>query len=274
MEGAGARRIPTLALPSRPSRLPVPAPPVLEEAFRVRSYEIDPDACLTLPTLCDYLQEAAGNHATALGVATDRLLERGLAWVLARLRLEVERYPRWRETMTVTTWPSAADGLYARRDFLLHDAGGALLGRATSAWFIIDVARRRPVRLPEEVLALPRPERPPALAHEAPALAAPDAPEAERRFTVRRSDLDLNRHVNNVRYVEWALEAVPEALRQPARAETESRRCRRLDVQFKAESVYGDTIVSACETSGTTVRHAVRHAEDGRVLALARTDWG
>jgi len=241
-------------------------PPVWTEPFRVRAYEIGPDARLTPPHLCDWLQEAAGLHATALGVATDRLLAEGRAWVLTRLQVAVARYPRWREEVTVETWPSAADRLYAQRDFVLSDASGAPLATATSQWLVIDVARRRPVRLPEAVHAIVRPDRPHALAPAAEPLAEPEAPDETRQFSVRRADLDLNEHVNNVRFVEWALEAVPGALRA-------GRHCARLDVQFRAEALYGDTVESTCAVAGEAASHRVAHAEDGRTLALARSEW-
>jgi medium-chain acyl-[acyl-carrier-protein] hydrolase len=242
-------------------------PPLWTEPFRVRSYEIGPDGRIALPPLCDWLQEAAGNHATALGVATDQLLEGGKAWVLTRLQVEVARYPAWREAVTVQTWPSAEDGLYAQRDFLLTDEAGGPIARATSQWLVIDVARRRPLRLPSAVTALTRPDRPHALSPSRHALSPPETPDAPHPFTVRRSDLDLNQHVNNVRYVEWALEATPPGV-------IEGSRCVGVDVQFRAESVYGDTIESLAEAEAPgAVRHLVRRASDHRLLAVLHTRW-
>ncbi len=253
------------------------APPTWTDAFTVRSYEIDPDGVLTLPTLCNYLQETAGNHATTFDLASDHLLAGGLAWVLIRLQVEVERFPGWREEIVVETWPSGFDGLYAQRDFIVTDAEGGEIARATSQWFVMDVTRRRPVRLPASVAAIERPDRPHALGPDRTPLATLEVPQRERRFSVRRSDLDLNQHVNNVRFVEWALEAVPDAVR-------EQHRPRALDVQFRAESVYGDTVCSACgeATDGTALLHEVTRDGDpsadsgqaGRLLARARTVWG
>jgi len=71
-------------------------------SFLVHTYEIDPDGRLAPRALCAYLQEAAGEDAARLGVSMTRLMEDRLAWVLQRLRLEVSRYPRGGETLTVT----------------------------------------------------------------------------------------------------------------------------------------------------------------------------
>lgn len=250
--------------------MPAP-PPVWHDVFRVRSYEIDPAGLLTLPTLCNYFQETAGNHATAYDLATDHLLAGGIAWVLARLQVEVDRYPAWREDITVETWPSALDGLYAQRDFTATDADGQILARATSQWFVMDVARRRPIRLPPAVAEIERPDRPHALEPDRAPLASLEVAECERLFSVRRHDLDLNQHVNNVRYVEWALEAVPDAVR-------DAHRPCRLDVHFRAESVFGETIRSACAAlppsdDGLVLSHEVTRQGDERLLARARSVW-
>ena len=236
------------------------------ESFTVRSYEIGPDGRLRLPTLCDYLQEVAGNHATALGVATDQL--DGLAWLLARLQVEVARFPAWRETITVETWPSAADGLYAQRDFLVTDDHDAVIARATSQWFVMHVERRRPARLPAAVLAFDLLDRPNALTPDRAPHPSLEVIDTERLFSVRRGDLDLNDHVNNVRFVEWALEAVPDAVRA-------EQQLHALDVQFRAESVYGDTVRSACGPApeSDALSHEVTRERDGEVLARARTVW-
>jgi len=244
-------------------------PTVWTERFRVRAYEIDPDARLTVPTLCDWLQEAAGNHATALGVATDTLMESGHAWVLSRLNLEIDRLPQWRDEVLIETWPAAENGLIAERDFLIRTPGGDQLARASSNWVIIDVERRRPVRLPPAVVELELPHRERALSVSRSQPASPNEIAESRTFSVRRSDLDLNRHVNNARFVAWALEAVPAEI-------LEAYRLTALDVQFRSESVYGDTIVTATgETRTRGAQMSINHvvSREDSLLAVLESQW-
>jgi medium-chain acyl-[acyl-carrier-protein] hydrolase len=246
-------------------------PQIWQEPFTVRAYEADASGRLSLSGLCDWLQEAAGNHATALGVATDRLLEEGQAWVLSRLRVVVERLPQWREQLAIETWPSAENGIVAERDFLVRTSGGEQIARAVSHWVVIDVARRRPVRLPAMVVDLRLPQRERVLATPLATLLPPEDIAESHSFRVRRGDLDLNRHVNNSRYVAWALETVPAHL-------LESHICSSVDIQFRAESVYGDEVEVASgtrEKSGGEValRHVVKRREDGSLLASVATAW-
>ena len=239
------------------------------ESFRVQSYEVTPSERASLQSLCNYMQEAAGNSARELGFSMEELLERGQAWVLARLRMEIDRYPRWKDTVQVETWPSGLDRLYATREFILHDDEGPF-ARASSAWLVIDTERRRPTRPPAVLREVDVPDRPAPLTLSLDSIPAPETTEREQRFRVRFSDLDLNRHVNNVRYVEWAVEAVPERVLthyQPTG----------LDIQFRAETTFGDTILTQAQQldggDTLTYRHQVSRAEDGRTAARATTQW-
>ena len=245
----------------------VPGPPgvplVWTEPFQIRAYEVGPDELASVLTVCDLLQEAAGEHARASDREGFPLPDGGRAtWVLSRLRVRVARRPAMRERVVIETWPSELDGLRATRDFRVTNDGDEL-ATATSSWFLIDVARRRPVRLPEAMNGFAARDRARALAFDGAAPTAPSEVEAERSFRVRRSDLDRVGHANNVRFVEWALEAL----------DTDDG-LREVDVQYRAESVYGDTVVSrASPLKGGARDHEIARASDGRTLALARTLW-
>lgn len=243
--------------------------PSWREDFTVRSFEIDPYLRVTPQSICNFMQEAAGNQARALGCAVDQLIPRGLTWVISRIHLRMDRYPRWRERVTVATWPSAVQGRFALRDFILRDGEGKRVGAATSSWLVIDVEKRRPVVVPEIMQLLPQQEIR-ALPDDFPKLPEPLAEEFRQDYAVRLSDLDPNMHVNNARYVEWGLETVPTKFWRDMHLAG-------IEISFKAESLYGDDIVSISdrsESAGETVfRHSVRREEDGRELSRMRTVW-
>ncbi len=238
-------------------------PLVWTEPFVIRAYEVGPDEAASVLTVCDLLQEAAGEHARA----TDRdgfpLPSGGHAtWVMSRLRLRVARRPTIHEGVAVETWPSALDGLRATRDFRMTGDDGRVLAVATSLWFLIDVARRRPVRLPAAMDGFAAADKPRALTLGAPPH-APAEVEHAQTFAVRRSDLDRVGHANNVRFVEWALEALPDAAG-----------LREVDVLYRSEAVAGDDVASeAGPLAGGARDHRLTRASDGRILALARTQW-
>ena len=242
---------------------------VWTERFRVRSYEADARGIATPASVCNYFQEAAGNHAFSLKVSVEQLQERNLTWMLSRLRLQVDRLPRWREDVDVETWPSGASGIFAIRHFVLR-SGREELARAATAWLLIDLARRRPVRLTDEILQLASPDRPVPLPFTNDRVPAPQNPVTEDTVSVRWSDMDVNEHTNNVRYVAWAMDALPEAVHQRVALAA-------LSVDFLGETRPSEVLMvrSAPSQSGDQMRfltELVKEADD-RPVARLESSW-
>lgn len=240
-----------------------------EKPFTVRYYEVGPSRLVRPATLLDYLQDAAAEHASLLRVGVQDLHHRDLTWVLSRLRLTVERYPGVGETVLVRTWPSTRGSLSSYREFELLDQAGAILARATTAWVVLDLVRRRPVRLADVLPDYPlEPRR--AIADDFPPLARPEPPVREVSFAVRQSDLDMNRHVNNAVYVGWALESAPAAV-------AENLGPVEIEVGFRAEALFGDTVLARCApVAGAgpgSFLHEIVRRQDGRELTRLRVSW-
>jgi len=238
------------------------------ETVRIPSYHVTPQGTASVLALADYFQEAAGHHAAELGVSMQDLLAEDRAWVLAHLRLEIDRLPDWNETITLETWPSGLERLFATREVVFRDGEGDAIAQGTSAWLVIDTERRRPVRPPSILYDIETPDRPVPLDADLDDLPTPERADRTQDFSVRYHDLDLNRHVNNVRYLEWALETLPPSV-------LDERRCTGLALQFEAEATYGDPIevTAQIDDGSLRVRHRLAHADTDRTLARAVTTW-
>lgn len=239
-------------------------------SFQVRTYETDTLGRLQVPILCQLLQEAATAHAAVLGVAVETLIENGVAWVLSRLRLEVDRWPSADEEVVVATWPEAASRLFTERRFEVFDDSERRIAAASTLWLVLDLERRRPVRLPafvtERLHECELGSEPRHFAE----LVEPDPADREVAFTVRRADLDLAEHVNNTSYVTWAIEAVPDEVWSAAELAE-------LEIQFLSECHRGQTALSRSQTiarfNGTEVLHQLVRSENNVEVARARTVW-
>jgi acyl-ACP thioesterase len=244
--------------------------PLHRQAFPIHSYEVDTEGLLTPRALCAFLQEAAGGDATRAGYTMERLAEDQLAWVIQWMRVEVERYPRRAEMVTITTWARPFERAIAWREFDVVDGSGARVAVGTSRWAVVDLDARRLVRLPQFIRACPVPDRPRALDRAPLSLAKAEPPDLERRFEVRRGDLDVLRHVNNTRYVEWALEAVPDEIQ-------EAHRPSAFEIAFKREAVYGDSVLARTrrldDNDGLAFAHELRSTGADQELARATSIW-
>ncbi|MHC4448607.1 MAG: acyl-[acyl-carrier-protein] thioesterase [Planctomycetota bacterium] len=227
----------------------------LRESFRVRSFEIDGHRRALLKTLTNYLQETAIRHAIELKVARGQM-EDHLTWMLSRLRLEMKRWPHWGDEVEVRTWPSGLKGLFALRDFELKG-----WGVATSGWVVVDVHKRRPVRVPEAVKAL-RPENPERALVGFETLPDPEAVRYDASFPVRWTECDMNGHANQASYVGWAVDVLPgEFLAEHVPTS--------LEIEFRAEARPGDVVISESDGASCILRRETDHKE----LARLRIGW-
>jgi acyl-ACP thioesterase len=231
----------------------------------IRPYDLNPNGQLSLKGLCDYFQDAADQHAYVLGFGFDQIPSH-LAWVMLRLRVEMEQYPKWRESVRVETSPNNINRLFAYRDYWLWSAEGNLLGKATSQWIMIDVERRRPVRILDWVQDLHLNDSRRSIS-ELPTLAQPQSFDFETTFRVRYSDMDIMGHTNNAVYANMIAESVPLHIIQNKQLKT-------LDVHFKAESKFNDMISSQTEQiSESTFRHQLIRQSDNALLVLGYSEW-
>jgi len=182
--------------------------PVISENFRVRTREVDPSGKLKLAAVADFFQEAAARHTENWGLGYFTLKQYNLFWILSRMRIDVYKYPKWGETVTLKTWPKNARLLIAPRDFILSGADGTVLCKGSSQWFLLDSTNSKPQsinRLPCPIPILPEPED----VFDVPPMKVPALKDVE--CTLSRmpsfSDIDVNNHLNNTHYIEWITDA-------------------------------------------------------------------
>lgn len=244
-------------------------PPIWSDVYPIRSYDVDARGHLSVAALCNFMQDAAGCHAHALGVSIDQLHPLHLTWVLVRMRLRIDRDLAWRDRLRVQTWPAHQERLISQRDFLLFNETGAEVGRCVTSWVVMDLRRWRPQRLTALPRTLPNPDRPRALSTMPDKIAAPGDFSHQTLFQVGDRDLDRNGHVNNVRYIEWALETVPVHI-------LNTRGLNDLEINFTGEALRGETIVAGCQAVDNrqpVFLHGLRSQSTGSDLARVKTQW-
>jgi acyl-ACP thioesterase len=242
---------------------------VWREDYQIRSYEVDCRNRLSILSMFSFMQEAASKHAAALGVSIQQLLAENYTWLLSRLKIKIIAYPGWNDQIQVNTWPSGTQQLFALRDFKMNGIENQTIAAAISAWLVIDLEKRRPVRIAPFVERLKPIEGSHILNDRLDKLPALSNAVHEKSFVVRYSDLDINQHVNNVKFVEWVVEVVPTAtLNASVLSE--------LEINFLAEAFHEDQIIATCspqDPDNTLFHHSLTRQQDGRELARARTKW-
>lgn len=234
------------------------------EQFTVRADEVDTNGNITLKAICDFFQEVAGNNARELNFDITDLQEQDLTWVLHRMDIQVKRFPKWRETITIETWPAAGDALRAYRNYRILDGDGKELGCCLSYWMMINMKTRRPVRMPKEVLETRLAKRDHVLEVKSNRISPTSNFHKMKEFYVRRSDLDMNMHVNNAMYIDWMLECL---------SLEESQRVEQFDIIYMHEGLEGDIISASVEEGENSTKKLQLINQNEKTVALAEVNF-
>ncbi|CAK9145175.1 unnamed protein product [Ilex paraguariensis] len=225
---------------------------VYRQTVVVRSYEVGPDKSATIESILNLLQETALNHVWMSGLlgdgfgATHGMMRNNLIWVVSRMQLQVDHYPIWGEVMEIDTWVGASGKNGMRRDWLLRShATGLVFARGTSTWVMMNQQTRRLSKMPDEVRAEISPwfiEKQ-AIKYEIPEKIEKlddKAKYVNSGLKPKRSDLDMNHHVNNVKYVRWMLETIPDEF-------LEDHQLSGIVLEYRRECGSSDTVQSLCQ---------------------------
>lgn len=230
-----------------------------EDHYHVDTREVDHQGYCRPSALLGFLQETATTAATRLGIDREKMLrEHNCFWMLARIWVELDRPVQWKDEVTVRTWHRDPKGASIYRDFdLLVD--GLAVGQAVSTWVLADYDTHKLLRM-DRVPELQGThggaglEKGITLSH----LKLPADLETVEERRLHYSEADMNSHVNNTRYADFACDALRmEELR-------DGEFVRQLKIGFLAECRPGETLTLAVGRQGE--EDFVRGVgQDGRV---------
>ncbi|XP_043705811.1 oleoyl-acyl carrier protein thioesterase 1, chloroplastic-like [Telopea speciosissima] len=219
--------------------------------FRVRSCEVGPNKTSTIAAIAILLQEVSCNHVQSLGYTDGfgrsyTMMQLHLIWVVTRMHIEVYKYPTWGDVIEIETWYEGGR-VGSRRDWVLKDATGTVIGRATSKWVMMNQDTRRVHKVNDEVLdeilsycpRTPRlafPEENNSSLKKIPKLKEP-AQYYIQGLKPRRSDLDMNQHINNVTYIAWILESMPQEI-------IDTCELQKITLDYRRECLHDDLVDS------------------------------
>jgi acyl-ACP thioesterase len=242
---------------------------IYKTSYKIRSYEIDFKGKAQLYALLNYFQDAAGEHAAKLGFSIKDLFAKRMTWVLSRYHIRILRYPLWGETVQVITWPSGRKDLFALRDFELLDREGNVIAEATTSWIMLNLKNKQPVPLKEFLPVYPV-KKGRIIKHEFEPL--PDLTQKDREvfFRVQQKDLDLNKHVNNTVYIQWAVESIPPDM-------LDKYKPVEIEVSYRGEAFYGDEIAAEVQVlqkkEPQCLLHKIVNKANRTDLTRLRTFW-
>lgn len=176
--------------------------------FYAETFIVDGKGRLRPTTLCNQMLACGARHGEARGFGATSTL----GWVIARLALQIERLPRWRERYYIETWVRNLYHGFTDRCYRVVDEEGEILASAIGTFAMMDLEKRTSVDLNGDIgLRLVECLHPcePFPLRRIPALPRIEVKEVSFRRRPQYSDVDINGHMNSVRTLEHIMDYIP-----------------------------------------------------------------
>ena len=179
--------------------------------YTINIYDVDSNMHCKYSSLMNYLWDVVISQTDSLG-ETDHGLVHNCVWVLLKYDLKILEYPKFRDIITVETEAIGIKKLYGYRRCTIKNSEGKIILSGISTAMLIDIEKRRPAKISPEQLKLYGVEKELDEIMPLDDFIKLEASSITRDYTVRHSYIDSNNHVNNVKYVEMAIDTLPKEL--------------------------------------------------------------
>lgn len=223
------------------------------ENFTVNSHLCDANGIARPTAVISFMQEAANIQLRTYGPSADELRANGQAFVLSRIGVGVYAPLYAYKTYTMQTWSCESRGFSFYRCHRLLD-GDEVLAEAVSVWALIDIVNKKPLRTTEfhpnfdheEILDFEVPSRIRITA---------DALSEVGEHTVRYSETDINRHMNNTVYADMLCNFI----------DMTDRRATRININYFNEAPLGEKLTVCLEEAEDSIYRFRTLREDGKI---------
>lgn len=230
-----------------------------EDTFKMGLKDIGIDNLIKNRAMLEILENIAAYHSDLVGFGANDTAKIKLTWILLDWKLEIKNRPKYGQDIKVVTWSRTANKFFTYRDFEIY-SNGELVAIASSKWTLINIEKRKMTRITEDIIDKYKPEDRHVFDNpEIDKLEIPEKFTSEIQYTVIRKDIDINKHMHNLYYLDLAYEALPEDVYQKDRPFDNVR------IMYKKEIMFGDTV--RCQYVKEKNKHiVVIKSQDGKKL--------
>ncbi|WP_198513435.1 acyl-[acyl-carrier-protein] thioesterase [Confluentibacter lentus] len=239
-----------------------------DKQFELRYFEMNSLGLATPTIILALLEETAADHCYCINHSLFDLNKKNVGWVLVSGILQIDRYPYYKEKITIRTWLSSYSSIKGYRENIIFDEQRNIIGRAKGLWIFFDIEKRKPIPIFNDIKEkwsyyseesiVKNIKKKIETIHTASYI---------KKFKVNSYDTDMNKHVNNIRYLQWVIESMPEDI-------VDDYSLHIIDGRFIAEAKYGDSIISLTnDMKDHSFMHTIKIEGSDRICGNAKTYW-
>ncbi|SCI95713.1 Acyl-ACP thioesterase [uncultured Clostridium sp.] len=243
---------------------------IFKKEYKINIFDVDSEHKCKFSSLVDFLWDVVISQSDYLGETKEGFVQNQCIWVLLKYDITIYEYPKFRDTITVDTKVLGSKKFYGYRQNTIRNSEGKVIGEVFSTAILIDFEKRRPMRISStqseiyglngELAEVPTLDDLPKIQKE----------DYKKDYPVRYSDIDSNGHVNNVKYMEMAVDTLPRYI-------LNEYNLFNIKVLFKKETTDGDTLhisseVIDNESGDITTIHNIT-SNNGNLLTKLQFIW-
>lgn len=243
---------------------------IFKKEYKINIFNVDSEHICKFSSLADFLWDIVISQSDHLGETQDGLVHNQCVWVLLKYDITIYEYPKFKDTITVDTTVLGAKKFYGYRKSTIKNHEGKVIGEALSTAILIDLEKRRPMRMSPDQMEIYGIDRELDEVPHLDDIARVQKEDYRKDYPIRYSDIDSNGHVNNVKYMEMATDTLPRSI-------LNEYKLFNIKVLFKKETTDGDTLNISSEVIDhknnniTTIHHIT--SNNGNLLTKLQFIW-
>ena len=222
---------------------------IYKEKFKLGLKDIGKDNKIKNRAILECLENIGSYHSDIAGYGANDTKRTKVSWILLEWKLQVLDRPTYGDELEIHTWARGINKFFTYRDYKIYNKHNKLCAIATSKWALINIETGKLTRLTEEIINKYNPEDKYVFSEpDIEKLELPNESNSLLEYTVIRKDIDINKHMHNLYYLDLAYEALPEEI-------YEKRPFDNVRITYKKEIKLGDVV--KCEYSQLNNKYVV-----------------
>lgn len=186
---------------------------IFEQKVRVDISKVNANANITNKGMLSLLENVACMHSDEAGYGICDIPKTHLSWVQLNWRVHILRRLKYGEVVTIKTWAHSATKVSTLRDFEVLDKDNQQVCIATTRWTLTNIDTLSITKIPDDVISKYAPDTETVMPDFTfKRLKEPNSFSNEYVYTTQRRDIDVNKHMHNLNYLDLAYEALPEEI--------------------------------------------------------------
>lgn len=239
-----------------------------QKEYTIGAREMGKSNKLTNYGMLAFLEDIAVCHSDTVGFGVKDIETKNRAWLLMDWYLEVKERPSFGENIIAKTWATniKAPTHKVYRDFEILKSNGDLVAKATSKWILFDVKSQKITKVDNTILDLYKPDGDDKWAiQKLGRLSESEEYDDMISYKVNRFDIDINKHVHNLNYINIAYEVLPEDIYS-------GEELKHVHIMYKHQIKLGETVKCLYKSQDNKHLIAIK-SEDEKTLHAIVELW-